>query len=234
MIKPYYQDKWVTIYHGDCREILPTLPKVDLVLTDPPYESEAHTPMRRKRSTVENRSIDDFIPFDCMDEVLRHLLVQTIKNITDGWSLIFCQAEAVGKYQELLNSSYRRPMVWIKPDSSPQFTGDRPSMGYETIIASWHGIGKSVWNGGGKRGVYTYNTGHNHLHETQKPIELISQLISDFAQQNATILDPFLGSGTTCVAAKNLNRHSIGIELEERYCEITVKRLQQEVMELGI
>ena len=226
-MNPYYQDDYCTIYHGDCREILPSLPKVDLVLTDPPYEKEAHTPMRRTRQQIE-RGIDSVIPFEKIDEETRKFICE----IKCNWLLVFCQAEAIGKYQELLGNKYRRPMVWIKPDGAAQYSGDRPAMGYESIVCAWCYAGKSIWNGGGKRGVFVNNcTDYFHHHPTQKPIKLITNLVGLFSL-NGIVLDPFMGSGTTLRAAKDLRRKAIGIEIEEKYCEIAVQRLRQEVLSL--
>jgi site-specific DNA-methyltransferase (adenine-specific) len=232
-MKPYYQDESVTIYNADCRDVLPTLDKVDLVLTDPPYEKEAHTPMRRTRSVIEARSEQESMPFGAITEELREWITGELAAACNGWALTFCQAEAVGKYSDMYGSMYRRPMVWVKPDSAPQFTGDRPAMGYESIIAAWCGDGRSEWNGGGRRGVFTEN-GSRHVsgHPTEKPVILIRKLIELFWLQGA-ILDPFMGSGTTLRAAKDLSRKAIGIELEERYCEITANRMSQLVMELN-
>ena len=228
MIKPYYEQDNITIYHGDCREILPELPKVDLVLTDPPYDKEAHTPMRRTRATIEGRRTSDEIPFNEMDEITR----QCITSVLCNWMIIYCQAESVGLYQQLLGPKYKRPMVWIKPDSAPQFTGDRPSMGYESIVSAWCSADKMRWNGGGSRGVLTFNaTDFDRFHPTQKPVKLIQKLIQWFCL-GGDILDPFMGSGTTLVAAKQLGRKAIGIEIEEKYCEIACKRLGQGVLPL--
>lgn len=231
-MEPYFQDESVTIYHADCREILPTLEPVGLVLTDPPYEKEAHTTMRRTRSVVEARSNQDSMPFDAITEDMRMWITADLADICNGWALVFCQAEAVGKYSEMFGSMYRRPMVWVKPDSAPQFTGDRPAMGYESIIAAWCGVGRSEWRGGGRRGVFTENSStHVSEHPTEKPVILIRKLIELFWLQG-TILDPFMGSGTTLRAAKDLGRKAIGIEIEERYCEVAAKRMSQSVMAL--
>ena len=227
-MKPYYQDSHCTIYHGNCFDVLPDLPEIDLILTDPPYEDEAHIITRRTRAVLENRKVYADIDFGKMNEETRLFLCEMKCN----WLLTFCQAEAVYLYKELLKEKYRRPMVWIKPDSSPQFTGDRPAMGYESIVAAWCTGGRSKWNAGGKRGVYTHlgTSGRFGGHPTEKPLKLMIELISDFSLEGL-ILDPFMGSGTTLRAAKDLNRKAIGIELEEKYCEIAVKRLQQEVMQ---
>jgi site-specific DNA-methyltransferase (adenine-specific) len=229
-IEPYHREEAGVIYCGDCRDILPLMPKVDLVLTDPPYEKEAHTAKRRTRATFEKRKTIDSIPFEAISEVLR----ETVCAVSCNWSLVFCQAEAVAEYQRVYGDAYRRPMVWIKPDSSPQFSGDRPAMGYESIVCAWLGKGKSRWNGGGKRGVYTFNVTHGRKsnHPTEKPLKLINQLLTDFSL-GGVILDPFLGSGTTAVAAKELGLKFIGIEISEEYCAIAVKRLKQGVLDFG-
>ena len=230
-MKPYYQDDSCTIYHGDCRDVLPLLEPVDLVLTDPPYENEAHTRTRRTRAFLEDRKPFEEIPFDAMTDELRALLC----GLKCNWLICFCQVEGVEKYRPYLKEKYKRSMVWIKPDGSPQFTGDRPGMGYETIIAAWCAKGRSRWNGGGRHGVFACNVRDvlsDRRHPTQKPLKLIQELTELFSL-GGMILDPFMGSGTTLVAAKNLNRKAIGIELEEKYCEIAAKRLSQGVLALS-
>lgn len=120
----------------------------------------------------------------------------------------------------------------------PQFTGDRPGMGYESIAAAWCVQGKSSWNGRGQHGVFMVNkhdsgTGHGgqgNVHPAQKPMKLMTRLVDLFSNEGQTILDPFMGSGTTLRAAKDLGRKAIGIEIEERYCEAAALRMRQEVL----
>lgn len=246
---PYYEHAGITIYHGDCREILPHLPRVDAVITDPPYEEECHGEGRRllgRDMAVGVRRIQPAaLSFDAMTPELRNEVAGLMVDECSGWILVFCQAEAVSIWREVLEragSKYRRAMVWIKPDSAPQLSGDRPAQGYESIVASWSGKGRSEWNGGGKRGVFTYcksdpgygHGGRENDHETRKPLALMNELVGLFSNGSQTILDPFMGSGTTLVAAKNLGRKAIGIEIEERYCEIAAKRLAQEVFDFGV
>ncbi len=230
-IKPYYENESGVLYHADCMSILKHIPdrKIDLYLTDPPYEKEAHVAGRRTRALLEKRSPYVDIPFDCMNEKLRQFIVNNSLRITNGWALVFCQAEAVGMYASLYGKAYKRPMIWVKPDGCPQFSGDCPGMGYESIVASWCKKGRSTWNGGGKRGVFTYNsTGYKHIHPTQKPLKLIIEMISLFSQEGSLIIDPFIGGGTTAIASHLLGRKWIGIEISKDYCEKAAKRIETE------
>lgn len=241
-LRPYYgPHAGITIYHGDCREILPQLPKVDLVLTDPPYEFEAHTLQRRVQHGKDaaadyGRSVVfEALPFGPMTETLRLESAILLAGLVNGWALTFCQVEGAPMWRaafEAAGMNYRRTCIWVKPDGMPQYSGDRPGMGYETFIAM-HSPGKSEWNGGGKHGVFIHNKAISALpneHPTQKPIPLMKELVRLFSDENDTVLDAFMGSGSTLIASKDLNRRAIGIEIEERYCEIAAKRLSQEVL----
>lgn len=107
-------------------------------------------------------------------------------------------------------------------------------MGYEAFVAM-HADGRSKWNGGGRHGVFIVNKGCGGMpseHPTTKPLQLIKDLVWLFSEEGDTVLDCFAGSGTTLRAAKDLGRKAIGIEIEERYVEIAIKRLQQEVLPL--
>lgn len=133
---------------------------------------------------------------------------------------------------------YLRTCAWIKLGGAPQFTGDRPAVGFEAIVAC-HPIGKKRWNGGGRAGVFSHptaidrrHTGEAREHTTQKPLSLMAELVGLFTDPGETILDPFMGSGTTLRAAKDLRRKAIGIEVSERYCEVAAKRMAQEVLAL--
>jgi site-specific DNA-methyltransferase (adenine-specific) len=98
-----------------------------------------------------------------------------------------------------------------------------------------HGPGKKTWNGGGRHAYWEHGVERvARVHPAQKPEGLMRDLVHDFSMPDETILDPFMGSGTTLVAAKRLGRKAIGIELEEKYCEIAAKRLQQEALPLEV
>lgn len=234
-MKPYFEEDGITIYLGDCRDILPQLGLVDVVLTDPPYEAEAHTLQRRVKRGGGVMAIEA-LTFAQIDDRLRCEVSHHIGRLTRRWALAFCQVEAAPIWRVALEAAgmvYRRTCIWVKPDGMPQYSGDRPGMGYETLMAC-HAAGASRWNGGGRHGVFIVNKNDGlsgtNLHPTQKPQRLISQLVRLFSDPGELILDPFMGSGTTLVAAKNLGRKAIGIEIEEKYAEIAVKRLAQRVL----
>jgi len=227
-----------TLYCANCMDILPTLDRVDAVITDPPYEAEAHTKGRRllgKQESGERTVEYGALDFALMSDDLRLKSSSLATELCSGWMLSFCQAEAVSLWRdahEAAGAKYKRAMIWLKPDGAPQFTGDRPGMGYESIVASWCGKGRSQWNGGGRHGVFSHphrESNNPKQHMTQKPSTLMRELVDLFTLPGNTILDPFMGSGTTGVAAIQLGRSFIGIEREERYFQIACKRIEQAV-----
>jgi site-specific DNA-methyltransferase (adenine-specific) len=234
-VTPYYSEKGIEIYHGDAGGILETFGRIgDLILMDPPYEAEAHTLQRRiKRGGSVREEPLDFAP---MNAALRNHVALLTAKTAKRWILTFCQVEAAPIWKvsyEKFGLRYMRTCIWVKPDGQPQLTGDRPGMGYETLLAM-HTQAASVWNGGGRTGVFIYNKNCNHgqpaWHQTQKPLSLIKELVKLFSNEGETIVDPFMGSGTTLVAAKSLGRKAVGIEIEEKHCETAALRLSQEVL----
>lgn len=231
-----YEQDGITIHHARCEDVLPTLERVDHVITDPPFETEAHTLQRRAVSGVIVDPGD--LPFAPITEQQRMEVATAISSLARRWVLTFCQIEASPLWRMAYENGglvYKRTCLWIKPDGMPQYSGDRPGMGYETLIAM-HAAGKSRWNGGGRHGVFVVNKGENggrpNSHPTQKPLRLMTQLIELFTDPGDVILDPFMGSGTTLVAAKMLGRRAIGIEMNADYCETAIQRLQQSLLPL--
>lgn len=198
---PYYQDDYVKIYNGDCREILPGFGKVDLVLTDPPYGNDWNTSYSRfTRGASDKEKIKNDKGMD-----LAWLFEMNCERIIFG----------VNSIPVLSQGSL---LVWDKRcDDGFSFLSDGEA---------------AFWSQG--RGVYIFSKNGQQarsqagLHPTQKPVCLMGWCIKK-AKAKGTILDPFMGSGTTLRAAKDLNRKAIGIEIEEKYCEIAAKRMEQEV-----
>ncbi|KKN31842.1 hypothetical protein LCGC14_0819660 [marine sediment metagenome] len=235
-MKAYYQDEAVQIFHGDCREVVPLLPVVHHVITDPPYNRETHQEARTGNHRTEQ-------------EVHRPLEIGFLDWNVDALRELFglCPLTrwliATMAYQHVVALEESPPYglefirfgIWRKPNSTPQFSGDRPGMGWEAI-AILHPPGKKEWNGGGKHAVWDAHVDRSNggipYAPTSKPIALLHQLIEAFTGAGDTILDPFMGSGTTLRAAKDLGRKAIGIEIEEKYCEIAAKRMSQSVMPL--
>lgn len=230
-----------TLYLGDCLQVLPTLDRVDAMITDPPFEAEAHTQQRRalgRGSEDGRRDIQNAaLPFAAIDEAGRTAAGRLIAQGCTGWALVFCQAEAIGAWRTALEgggAKWRRAMAWVKPDGMPQFSGDRPGMGYESIAAAWCGQGGSTWNGGGRHGVFVipkHDAGSGHGgasngHPTQKPRRLMNELVGLFTNDGQTVCDPFMGSGTTGVACMTLNRRFVGIELEPKYFDLACERIE--------
>lgn len=217
---------------GDCLQIMPTLEPVAHVLSDPPYEQISQDRIggiKRK----DGGKVTEKLNFAGIDAI-RGELSSLIRFKCGGWALLFCTAEGVALWRDAIEAAgmrYKTPMIWVKPDAMPKFNGQGPALGYENIVTAWCGPGHSSWNGGGKRGVFTYPTnftGRTGLHPTEKPFLLMEELVDLFTEAGDTILDPFMGSGTTGVACMKLGRPFIGIEQDEKYFDLACKRIADE------
>ena len=219
---PYYTEPGIEIYHGDCRDILPGLGAVDLVLTDPPYGIGYQSNSRGEK----------------FDAVVGDTAIMTewLDLVSCNALAVFCRWDVLGDWRAGMMRSHnmRGCIVWSKGGGGLGDLGRSYAPDYELCLYatsdSWHIPGKrhgSVWQcQGAAAGQYA--------HPTQKPVGImklaIERLGSTSRSGDGTILDPFMGSGTTLRAAKDLGRKAIGIEIEETYCEIAVKRLKQEVL----
>lgn len=216
-MKPYYRSKGITIYHGDCREVLPTLPKVDLVLTDPPYGIVLRNHDTTGQTSRVPIAISDYrVIGDSSSAVAEEFLEWAMDKA--------CIAFASPKHP--WPGKWRQWLVWDKGGAVG---------GGGDIATCW----KFTWeliqvartrrlNGRREASVLRFpiTQGCFKHHPTEKPLPLISYLMQKASCDGDLVLDPFMGAGTTLLAARNLNRKAIGIELEEKYCEIAVKRLE--------
>lgn len=215
--RPYYEDTraGIVIYNSDCRDILPHLDPVDLVLTDPPYGVKLNTKYKSsQRGPLAGAN--DYPAVFGDDEPFDPSFLLGQKNIVlwganyyasrlpdSGQWLIWDKREGSG-----FNDQADCELAWTRGTKGtvPRYFGYR-------------------WNGMIKAG----EKDQKRVHPTQKPISLMSWCMSFFPDAK-TLLDPFMGSGTTLRAAKDLGRKAIGIEIEEKYCAIAVERLRQEVL----
>lgn len=251
-MKPLYDHGGITVFHGDCRDVLPALAdkSIDHVITDPPYSEHVHGKNRRggaefrdatASGPAANYSRVRDLGFESLSDEVRVVIASEVARLTRRWTLAFADAESVHLWQRDLEAAgldHCRIGAWIKLGSTPQFTGDRPASGHEAIEIA-HQPGRKRWNGGGSHAVWTFPIVLNRggltprLHTTQKPLELMTALVAAFTDPGDLVLDPFGGSGTTARACKDLGRRCIVIERERKYCEVIVRRMRQEVLPLG-
>jgi site-specific DNA-methyltransferase (adenine-specific) len=223
---PYYQDDAVTIYHGDCREILPSLPQhsVDLVMTDPPFSVP-----------VTYQNSDDLYPRSWGDlAVMEPFFVEVLREVKrvardDAQVYVCCDDESYPIFFKAAYSIWHSShmLVWYKP------TGRRGRgwlHSYELVL---HCRGPQTRYAEGFRqdviGIMPVRT-LNRQHPAEKPGDLWDFLASGLYVDAAVVLDPFLGGGSVLDYAKRQGWKAIGIEIEERYCEIAAKRCAQEVL----
>jgi DNA modification methylase len=217
-LEPYYDAEGITIYHADCRVVLPLLGAFDLLVTDPPYGIGENS--KKQQSRGKKAKPNDYGEFDWDQETPPAWLVE----------------QMVEKARHAIvwgGNFYRLPpkscwLVWDKDN-----TGD-----FADCELAWTNLKKAVrkiryrWNG-----MLQERMGKDketRVHPTQKPLSVIEWAIQQAPPECETILDPFMGSGTTLVAARNLGKRAVGIEREEQYCKAAVERLRQGVLPLAL
>lgn len=216
---------------GDCQELLPTL-RADVILSDPPYEDELHDGAKEQRITrTDGRKMHGDLGFAGINNSRLEVARLCVER-SDGWLILFTLAEGVRAWRDDIQAAggkWDTTLAWIKPDSSPRFNGQGAARGFECAVTAWCGKGHRRWNAGGKRGIYTHgvNTARQGEHPTEKPVALMKELIADFTQPGDLILDPFMGSGSTGVAALALGRRFVGIEQDPKWFALACRRISQ-------
>lgn len=223
MTQPYYQDEWVTLYHGDCLEVTEWI-KADVLVTDPPYGRawrQGDTGTGRGWVSDRHEGIANDATTEARDSALA--LWGQRAAIVFGDLLLQPPADS------------RHVLIYDKGNDAG-FTG--AVGGYRRNAEAVYLVGPGHGSGLGGRsavvstrtsagGNLARKTGHPHT----KPLDVLEVLLTHCPP--GTIADPFAGSGSTLVAAKALGRRAIGVELEERYCEIAARRLAQDVLDFG-
>lgn len=223
---PYYSDGDFTIYHGNCIEILPSLGKCDLILTDPPYGVNYVTSWRA-RSDELRKPIANDESLDCFGTAWP-LMLGRLSN--DRHWYVFASPRKIHEALLIVGSA-KHAIAWDKGDRGT--VGDLVCGFGEAWEAILYGMkGRRPINGKRPRTVirFDWSGSLDPLHPTVKPIGLLEKLICWSTNEGETILDPFMGSGTTLRAAKNTGRKAIGIEVDEKYCEVAANRLRQGVL----
>jgi site-specific DNA-methyltransferase (adenine-specific) len=221
--KPYFENDGVTLYHGDCRKILPELPResFDLVLTDPPYVVGYSGRWGSDWGVIEGDTDQSWV-LPVYREIWRTLKPDSLcctfygwpsaDVFFDAWSLTGFRPVSVlvlikGRWGLGYFTRAQHEQAYILAKGRPQ----KPEKAISDVLI-WDDIA-------------------NQLHPNQKPLGAISKLVATYSGRERTILDPFCGSGTTLIAARNLGRCAVGIEIDERHCELAARRLSQQVFQ---
>jgi site-specific DNA-methyltransferase (adenine-specific) len=209
-VKPYYEQDGITIYHADCRDVLPSLPPVDLVLTDPPYNVG-----------LNYIGHDDDMPDDVYLEWCRQ------------W---FTECEQIAKRVIVFPGHGNFPIWWQIKKPSGVGCWYKPGNPASGGVFQWCEWEPFLLYGKGIGGSDVFRSTVSKQRETgdhpcPKPRLLMRDML--IRSKALSVLDPFMGSGSTLRAAKDIGITAIGIEIEERYCETAAKRLMQAVLPLG-
>jgi len=220
-VKPYYEDESVTLYHGDCREVDAWL-AADVLVTDPPYGMafKAGKGVSARSSDWTSRWTGIPVAGDETTEARDQVLAAW----GDRPALVF------GTWKRPMPDGVREVLVWDKVVSTGMGALDipwRPS--WESIYVMGKGFTGSRSHGVLQVSMPTLDPARKD-HPTAKPVALMSRLVDKTV---GVVADPFAGSGSTLAAAKQLGRRSVGVELDERYCEVIAKRLSQGVFDFG-
>ncbi len=212
----------IDLYNGDCLEVMDKLIsrgiKVDAIITDPPYGMDFQSGYRKeKHNKIKNDNnlewLEDFV----------HKSYLLAKDNSAHY--IFCSFHHIDLFKQAFEKHFKikNILVWEKNNTS---MGDlkadfAPKAEFILFIQK----GRRFINGSRDSNIFKFARTGNKIHPTQKPVDLMEYLIEKFTDENEVVLDPFMGSGTTGVACKNLNRNFIGIELDEKYFEIAKERI---------
>jgi site-specific DNA-methyltransferase (adenine-specific) len=245
---PYYRDEWVTIYHADCRAVLPNLDpeSVTLLWTDPPYGHGNHDGDLNSRlndhrglanQPIANDGADEMR--DVVDAALR-LAVPILRHDCCCCCCCCCGGGGprptfawLAERMDRDGLTFFHSVIWDKINPG---LGWRYRRQHEMVMVAHREGGKLSWALGDRDAVpnlISLSAPRDRLHANEKPLPLASGFIARHTRPGDLVLDPFLGSGTTLMAAKAMGRRAIGIEIEEEHCETAALRCSQEALPLG-
>lgn len=230
---PYYTDDLVTLYHGDCRDVAEHLTprSVDLLLTDPPYGMAFVSGWTLEKATVKSDGVRQGV------RVVRGALNALAGTFADDMhALVFCHWESWPDFYDNLCHLFpiRNALIWSKGGGGMGDLRHEYAKDYEIVLFGARSRGRELV---GKRvgAVLSHKRVPAQRRNVpfEKPVSLLAEFIERHCPGDGLVLDPFVGSGSTLQAAKLLGRRAIGVELDERMCEITAKRLDQGVLDFG-
>lgn len=244
MTTPYYQDDACTIYHGDALDVLPTLEpeSVTLLWTDPPYGHSNHDGDFNARLNEHRGIAGQPIANDGADEmrtVVDAVLRLSVPLLREDCCCCCCCCCGGGgprptfawlaERMDRDGLAFFHSVIWDKVNPG---IGWRYRRQHEMVMVAHRTGGKLSWREevASTANVISIYPGRDRHHPNEKPLSLVEGFIGRHSDPGDLVLDPFMGSGTTLRAAKDLGRKAIGIEIEERYCAIAAERLSQEVL----
>ena len=239
----YYEDEWVTLYHGDCRDVLPTLEpdSVRLLFTDPPYGHGNHDGDLNARLNdhrgIEGQPIANDGE-EAMREVVSAALDLALPLLREDCCCCCCCCGGGGPKptfawvaDRLDREGYQffHSVIWDKVNPG---LGWRYRRQHEMVMVAHKRGKKLAWrdNDVAIPNVLSIFPGRDRQHPNEKPVGLVARFVDAHTAPGELVLDPFAGSGTTLVVAKAMGRRAIGVELEEKWCEVAAQRLRQEAL----
>lgn len=241
-MKPYFEKDGITIYHGDCFDVLPALSGVGAIVTDPPYSSGGVFRGDRMNGTVAKYVTTGSAPAEYLSEFAgdnrdqrsfaawcalwlnagRHACVPgaVVASFID-WRQLPTMTDAI----QAAGFVWRGVATWHKPGVRMQ----RGRFSGSSEFVAWGTLGSAIDHDGCPQNVYACKPVSEKEHIAEKPIEVMRWVLKA-VPPGVTVLDPFMGSGTTLHAARDMGHRGIGIEADERYCEIAAKRLAQNLL----
>lgn len=234
---PYYEQDGITIYHGDCREVLPGI-YADITVSSPPYNllkkqhSSGMWAEARCKRNEGYESHDDQMPESEYQEWMRDVFGCCLRQCK---GIVWINHKT--RYRDkrgihplhIFPWQFHSEIIWSRPGSI-MLNAKRHAVSHEHI----YGFGDPhFWDrcNDSKMTVWSLSPAKHETHPCPFPIEIPKRLIASSCPMNGVVVDPFMGIGTTLRAAKDLGRKAIGIEIEEKYCEIAANRLAQGVLQ---
>lgn len=215
-MKPYYEDDFATLYHGDCREVLP-LDDGDCLVTDPPFNVGK-----------DYGTSDDALPM-AEYEAMIHAL-STSGPERQAW---ITPTNRLAMFARILGDE-ARPVVIRRGAQGPKRWGWFDQFDMALVLGKPREYVSNLWDGIRLKGEGYFFREHSYDHPGYTPYPIMLRLVDLLADEGAVVIEPFAGTGTTLVAAKQIGRRAIGVELDERYCEIAAKRLAQDTLFGGV